>query len=77
MGILKRVESRVPVCEHCREHEISSARVYNWCAKFGIMDASLTAEMKDLAEQNRRLKKVYAVISLRNDLLKEAFVKKR
>jgi putative transposase len=44
---------------------------------FGVMDASLTAEMKDLAEQNRRLKRMYAVISLRNDLLKEAFVKKR
>jgi putative transposase len=77
MGILKRAESRVSVCEHCREHEISSASVYKWRAKFGVMDASLTAEMKDLAEQNRRLKKMYAVISLRNDLLKEAFVKKR
>ena len=75
MGILKRVESRVLVCEHCRKHEISSASVYKWRAKFGAMDASLTAEMKDLAEQNRRLKKMYAVISLRNDLLKEASVK--
>jgi len=36
------------------------------------MDASLIAEMKDLAEQNWRLKKIYAEISLRNDLLKEA-----
>ena len=36
------------------------------------MDASLIAEMKDLAEQNRRLKKIYAEISLRNNLLKEA-----
>ena len=63
------------VCEHCREHEISSASVYKWRAMFGVMDASLTAEMKDLAEQNRRLKKMYAVISLRNDLLKKASVK--
>jgi len=50
---------------------------YKWRAKFGGMDASLIAEMRDLAEQNRRLKKMYAEMSMQNDLSKEALGKKR
>ena len=41
-----------------------------------VIDASLIAEMKDLADQNRRLKKMYAEMSMQNDLLKEALGKK-
>ena len=52
---------------------MSSASFYKWRAKFGGMDASLIAEMKDI----RRLKKMYAEMSMQNDLLKEAFGKKR
>ena len=77
MGILKQAESGVPVSELCREHGMSSASFYKWRAKFGGMDASLITEMKDMAEQNRRLKKIYAEISMQNDLLKEALGKKR
>ena len=77
MGILKQAEGGVPVSELCREHGMSSASFYKWRAKFGGMDASLITEMKDLAEQNRRLKKMYAEMSMQNDLLKEALGKKR
>ena len=42
-----------------------------------VIDASLIGEMKDLAEQNRRLKRMYAEMSMQNDLLKEALGKKR
>lgn len=77
MGILKQSEGGVPVSELCREHGMSSASFYKWRAKFGGMDASLISEMKDLAEQNRRLKKMYAEMSMQNDLLKEALGKKR
>jgi hypothetical protein len=42
-----------------------------------VIDASLVAEMKDMADQNRRLKKMYAEMSMQNDLLKEALGKKR
>ena len=77
MGILKQAESGVPVSELCREHGMSSASFYKWRAKFGGMDASLITEMKDMAEQNRRLKKIYAELSMQNDLLKEALGKKR
>jgi putative transposase len=56
---------------------MSSASFYKWRAKFGGMDASMIAGMKDLAEQNRRLKRMYAEKSMQNDLLKEALGKKR
>jgi len=67
----------VPVSEPCREHGMSSASFYKWRAKFGGMDASLISEMKDMAEENRRLKRMYAEMSMQNDLLKEALGKKR
>jgi putative transposase len=75
--ILKQAEGGMPVCEMCREHGMSNASFYKWRAKFGGMDASLVAEMKHMAEQNRRLKKMYAEMSTQNDLLKEALGKKR
>jgi len=66
-----------PVSELCREHGMSSVSFYKWRAKFGGMDASLISEMKDMAEENRRLKRMYAEMSMQNDLLKEALGKKR
>jgi putative transposase len=60
IGILKQAEGGVTVSELCREHGMSSVGFYKWRAKFGGMDASLIAEMKDMAEQNRRLEKMSA-----------------
>ena len=77
MGILKQVESGVPVSELCREHGMSSASFYKWRAKFGGMDASMVSQMKAMADENRRLKRMYAEMSMQNDLLKEALGKKR
>ncbi len=58
IAMLKQAEGGTPVSEICREHGISSASFYKWRSKFGGMGASLIAEMKDMAEQNRRLKKM-------------------
>ena len=77
MAVLKQAEGGTPVSEVCREHGMSSVSFYKWRAKFGGMDASLITEMKDMAEQNRRLKRMYAEMSMQNDLLKEALGKKR
>ncbi|ASP23328.1 transposase (plasmid) [Antarctobacter heliothermus] len=77
MAILKQAEGGVPVSELCREPGMSSASFYKWRAKFGGMDASLISEMKGMAEENRRLKRMYAEMSMQNDLLKEALGKKR
>ena len=76
MAILKQCESGVPVSELCREHGMSSASYYKWRSKYGGMDASMISEMKSMAEENKRLKKMFAELSMQNDLLKEALGKK-
>ncbi len=76
-GNVKQTDGGTPVPDLSRKHGMSSASFYKWRAKFGGMDASLITEMKDMAEQNRRLKKMYAEMSMQNDLLKVALGKKR
>ena len=75
MAILKQAENGVPVADLCREHGMSSASFYKWRSKYGGMDASLMARMKELDEENKRLKKMYAEKSMQNDLLQEALGK--
>ena len=77
MGILRQAESGVLVCELCREHGMSSASFYKWRSKYSGMDALMVSEMKAIADENRRLKRMYAEMSMQNDLLKEALGKKR
>ncbi|NWG92814.1 MAG: IS3 family transposase [Parvularculaceae bacterium] len=76
LAILKQGENGVAVADLCREHGISAATYYNWRSKFGGMDASLMSEMKAMAEENRRLKKMYAEMAMQNELLKDALGKK-
>lgn len=76
IGILKQAEGGSPVPELCREHGISSATFYKWRAKYGGMDASLMARMKELEEENRRLKKMYAEERLKAEIVAEALAKK-
>jgi len=76
MFILKQSEGGVPVAELCREHGMSSASFYKWRSKYGGMDASMMARMKELEAENKRLKKMYAEMSMQNDLIKEAMAKK-
>jgi putative transposase len=60
MAILKQNEASVAVAELCREHGMSSAQFYKWRAKFGGMDASMVKRLKELKDENKRLKKMYA-----------------
>jgi putative transposase len=76
LSILKQAESGMPVPELCREHGMSGASFYKWRAKYGGMDASLMAEMKAVAAENQRLKRMFAELSMQNELLKEALGKK-
>ena len=76
MAILKQAESGVPVPELCREHGMSSASFYKWRAKYRGMDASLMARMKELEEENRRLKKMYADERIKAEIVQEALQKK-
>ena len=76
VAVLNQAEGGAPVPALCREHGISSATFYKWRSKFGGMDASLLSRVKELEEENRRLKKMYAEAQLSADLLKEALSKK-
>jgi putative transposase len=76
MSILRQAEGGMPVTDLCREHQMSSATFYKWRAKYGGMDASMISEMKGLEDENRRLKKMFAELSMQNELLKEALGKK-
>lgn len=76
LAILKQAENGVPVTELCREHGMSSAAFYKWRAKFGGMDASLMARMKELERENARLKMMYAETQLKYEVIQEALTKK-
>jgi len=72
LAILKQNENGVPVPELCREHGMSSAQFYKWRAKFGGMDASMMKRLKELEDENKRLKKMYAEERLKAEIRKEA-----
>lgn len=74
--ILKIGETGVPVPELCRQHGVGQSTYYKWKAKYGGLDLSELKRLKHLEEENRRLKKMYADISLDNLILKEALEKK-
>ena len=76
MGILRQVEGGLALADVCREHAISSATFYKWRSKYGGMDASMITDMKVMEDENRRLKKMFAELSMQNELLKEALGKK-
>jgi putative transposase len=76
MAVLKQAEAGTPVLDLCREHGISNATFYKWRAKFGGMDVSLMARMKELEDENRRLKKLYVDAQMRALIVEEALAKK-
>jgi putative transposase len=74
--ILKEVEGGRLVKEVCREYSISDATYYNWKAKYGGMEASDIKRLKDLEDENRRLKSMFAELSLEHRILKDIIEKK-
>jgi putative transposase len=76
MAALKRAETGIAVPEICRELGISSATFYKWRAKFGGMDVSMMARMKELEDENRRLRKLYMDEKLKAEIVAEALAKK-
>ena len=77
MAILKQAEAGTPAPELCLEHGISSATFYKWRTKFGGMDASLMTRLRELEEENRRLKKMYAEERLKAEIIQEAIATTR
>ena len=73
--VLKEAEAGVPVPELCRKHGMSNASFYKWRAKYGGRDVSSMKRMKELEEENARLKKMYAEEKLKAEIVSEALEK--
>ena len=71
IGILKEGEAGVPVKELCRKHGMSENSYYNWKNKFGGMDVSDARRLRELEDENRRLKKLVAEQALDIAMLKD------
>jgi len=76
LGILKAVESGRTVAEVCRENSVSESTYFNWKAKYGGMTAAEIKRLRELEEENRQLKRMYADVSLQNQALKDLIEKK-
>ena len=76
VAILKQQDSGQTVAQISRENGVSEATFYNWKAKYGGMQVSEVKRLKDLEDENRRLKKMYAELSLQHEITKEALQKK-
>ena len=74
--VLKEVEAGRTVSEVCREYGISDATYYNWKSKYGGMEVSDVKRLKELEEENRRLKQMFADLSLQHEALKDIVEKK-
>ena len=75
INILKEAESGIPVEELCRKHGFSQSAFYKWKAKYSGMEVSSLARLRALEEENQRLKKMYAELSLEHQALKEIIQK--
>jgi putative transposase len=64
------------VCLLHRDHNISKATLYNWKSKYSGMDVSQVHRLKELEEENRKLKQMYADLALDNKILKDVIEKK-
>jgi putative transposase len=76
VSILKEADAGMKVKELCRKHGISDATYYNWKSKYGGMEASDVRRMKELEEENAKLKRMFANLSLEHDALQELIKKK-
>jgi putative transposase len=75
-SILKEFDAGKNIQEISREHGVSKATIYNWKAKYGGMEMNELKRNKELEEENRKLKAMYADLALDNKMLKDLLGKK-
>lgn len=75
VAILKEVEVGMPIKDLCRKYGIGNSTFYKWREKYGGMEASDVRRLKELEEENRRLKQMYADLSLKSQM-QEDIIKK-
>ena len=73
---IQQVDAGVPVRDLCRKYGISTKTFYNWRAKFGGLSSTELRELRQLREENRKLKGLVADLSLDRQILKDALSKK-
>ncbi|MCF0075587.1 transposase [Dyadobacter sp. CY261] len=76
VAILKQYEGGREAMDVCREYGISKATLFNWRKKYSGMEAAQLKELKALQDENRRLKQMYAELSLDYKLAKDINEKK-
>ena len=76
IGILKESENGVPLADLCRKHGMSTASFYAWRRKFGGMEVNEAKRLREVEDENRRLKKLVADQALDIDILKAVNAKK-
>jgi putative transposase len=75
VGILKEAEAGMPVKDICRKYGIGNSTFYKWRERYGGMEASDVRRLKELEDENRRLKQMYAELSLKSQM-QEDIIKK-
>ncbi len=75
ISILKEAEAGIPITELCRKYGISDATYYNWKARYGGMTTSEMRRLRQLEDENRRLKQLVADLTLDNQALKAVISK--
>jgi putative transposase len=76
VGILKEHEAGTAVSELCRKHGVSDASIYKWKAKYGGLEVSEAKRLKQLEDENSKLKRLLAEAMLDNAMLKDIASKK-
>ena len=75
VAILKEAEAGMPVKDICRKYGIGNSTFYKWREKYGGMEASDVRRLKELEEENRRLKQMYAELSLKSQMQQDIIKK--
>ncbi|OIM98119.1 transposase [Idiomarina sp. MD25a] len=71
----REAEAGMPMKDICRKYGIGNSTFYKWREKYGGMEASDVRRLKELEEENRRLKQMYAELSLKSQM-QEDIIKK-
>jgi putative transposase len=76
IGVLKEAEAGMKTAEVCRKHGISDATYYKWKSKYGGLEVREARRLRQLEDENRRLKHLVADLTLDNQALKAVLAKK-
>ena len=76
VAILKEADAGMKVKDLCRKYGMSDATYYKWKSKYGGMEASDLKRVRELEDENAKLKRMYADLALENTAMKDVIAKK-